>query len=154
MRYLLIISLILGLYGCKSNASNEFEHVSLDASLDSISGKNLVFNDSVYLIIKNKGSVHPLDTIQIEIINNTDTLWTTGQSYKIEKKIDNGWSKVQLGPGVFYDIGYEIQSYKSRLFEIDLSDTRKPLSCGTYRISKVITSEGKERIISDEIDIQ
>lgn len=150
MKIAYITCFVVGLCGCVDSVSHTREKVSQS---NIIVEEDLHHNDSIYLIVKDKDKLSPSDTVIIEIINNKDTICSTGQYYKIEQLIGGHWVAVPLGPGIFYDIGYEIESHNSRKFEIDLNGTKDVLQKGIYRISKIVKFRGKELVVSDEINI-
>lgn len=150
MKTAYIICFVVGLCGCVNSVSHTQEKANQS---NIIVDEDLHHNDSIYLIVKDKDKLSPSDTVRIEIINNKDTICSTGQYYKIEQLIGGHWVAVPLGPGIFYDIGYEIQAHNSRKFEIDLNGTKDVLQKGIYRISKIVKFRGEELIVSDEINI-
>lgn len=146
MKILFVCSVFICLCSCiQSHKQENNTNIKL-AHIDSC--------DTITLMVKNRKAISPTDTILVEIFNNTDSIWVTGQYYKIEKKNDTHWCPVPLAPGVFYDVGYEIGPYKSRMFKIDLNETQDALSSGTYRVSKLVSSNGHKRFVSDEIAIE
>ncbi|GFI06819.1 hypothetical protein IMSAGC006_01566 [Muribaculaceae bacterium] len=150
MKAIYIICFVVGLCGCVDSVSHTREKV--DQS-NIIVDEDLYHNDSIYLIVKDKDKLSSSDTVKIEIINNKDTICSTGQYYKIEQLVGDHWVAVPLGPGIFYDIGYEIQAHNSRKFEIDLNGTKDVLRKGIYRISKIVKFRGEELVVSDEVTI-
>lgn len=152
MKILLVFSFIVCLCSCNQP---HIQTNNVDLELAQVDSCDSIFlRDSIFLMVKNCKHISPTDTIEVEIFNNTDSIWVTGQYFKIEKKNNTNWCPVPLAPGVFYDIGYEIGPYKSRMFKIDLNRTNDTLSSGTYRVSKLVTSNGHKRFVSDEITVE
>lgn len=94
MKAIYIICFVVGLCGCVDSVSHTREKV--DQS-NIIVDEDLYHNDSIYLIVKDKDKLSSSDTVKIEIINNKDTICSTGQYYKIEQLVGDHWVAVPLG---------------------------------------------------------
>ena len=66
----------------------------------------------------------PLDSIVVEMMNNTDYTCMTGEAYTIEQRVNGEWTVLPFKPrkdGAVYasnDIGYELAPHSTRLFTI------------------------------------
>ena len=66
----------------------------------------------------------PLDSITVEIVNNTESTCITGEAYTIEQRVNDVWTILPIKPRkdgavyAFNDIGYELASHSTRLFTI------------------------------------
>ena len=85
----------------------------------------------------------PLDSIVVEIMNNTDSTCTTGEAYAIEQRTNSEWKalpiKTREGGAIcaFSDIGYEIAPHSFRLFTIHVESDKYDFERGQeYRIVK------------------
>ena len=85
----------------------------------------------------------PLDSIVVEIMNNTDSTCTTGEAYAIEQRTNSEWKALPIKTRkdgaicAFSDIGYEIAPHSSRLFTIHVESDKYDFERGQeYRIVK------------------
>ena len=85
----------------------------------------------------------PLDSIVVEMMNNTDSTCTTGEAYAIEQRTNSEWKalpiKTREGGAIcaFSDIGYEIAPHSFRLFTIHVESDKYDFERGQeYRIVK------------------
>ena len=66
----------------------------------------------------------PLDSIVVEMMNNTDRTCMTGEAYTIEQRVNGEWTVLPIKPRkngavyAFNDIGYELAPHSTRLFTI------------------------------------
>ena len=66
----------------------------------------------------------PLDSIVVEMMNNTDSTCMTGEAYTIEQQVNDVWTILHIKPRkdgavyAFNDIGYELAPHSTRLFTI------------------------------------
>ena len=66
----------------------------------------------------------PLDSIVVEMMNNTDRTCMTGEAYTIEQRVNGEWTVLHIKPRkngavyAFNDIGYELAPHSTRLFTI------------------------------------
>ena len=85
----------------------------------------------------------PLDSIVVEMINNTDSTCMTGEAYTIEQWVNGEWMVLPFKPRkdgavyAFNDIGYELAPHNSRLFTIHVEPDKYDFERGReYRIVK------------------
>ena len=104
-----------------------------------IADKSLSQSDSVIRMTLNL----PLDSIVVEMMNNTDSTCTTGEAYAIEQRTNSEWKalpiKTREGGAIcaFSDIGYEIAPHSFRLFTIHVESDKYDFERGQeYRIVK------------------
>ena len=92
----------------------------------------------------------PLDSITIEIVNNTESTCITGEAYTIEQRVNDVWTILPIKPRkdgavyAFNDIGYELASHSTRLFTIYVDSDKYDFERGQeYRIVKEFFKKGK-----------
>ena len=85
----------------------------------------------------------PLDSIVVEIMNNTDSTCVTGEAYTIEQRINGEWTVLPIKPRkdgtvyAFNDIGYELAPHSTRQFTIHVEPDKYDFERGQeYRIVK------------------
>ena len=85
----------------------------------------------------------PVDSIVVEMMNNTDSTCMTGEAYTIEQRVNDEWTVLPIKPrkdGVVYafnDIGYELAPHSTRLFTIHVEPNKYDFNRGhEYRIAK------------------
>ena len=85
----------------------------------------------------------PLDSIVVEMMNNTDNTCVTGEAYTIEKRVNGEWMVLPFKPRkdgtvyAFNDIGYELAPHSTRLFTIHVEPDKYDFERGReYRIVK------------------
>ena len=85
----------------------------------------------------------PLDSITVEIVNNTDRTCVTGEAYTIEQRINGEWTVLPIKPRkdgavyAFNDIGYELAPHSTRQFTIHVEPDKYDFERGReYRIVK------------------
>ena len=85
----------------------------------------------------------PLDSIVVEMVNNTDSTCMTGEAYTIEQRINKEWKALPIKPRkdgavyAFNDIGYELAPHSTRLFTIHVEPNKYDFKRGQeYRIVK------------------
>ena len=93
----------------------------------------------------------PLDSIIVEIVNNTESTCITGEAYTIEQRVNDVWTILPIKPRkdgaicAFSDIGYEIAPHSSRLFTIHVDSDKYDFERGQeYRIVKEFFKKGKK----------
>ena len=93
----------------------------------------------------------PLDSITVEIVNNTESTCITGEAYTIEQRVNGEWTVLHIKPRkngavyAFNDIGYELASHSTRLFTIHVEPDKYDFERGQiYRIVKEFFKEGKK----------
>ena len=93
----------------------------------------------------------PLDSIVVEMMNNTDSTCVTGEAYTIEQRINGEWTVLPIKPRkdgavyAFNDIGYELAPHSTRLFTIHVEPDKYDFERGQeYRIVKEFFKKGKK----------
>ena len=88
----------------------------------------------------------PLDSIVVEMINNTDSTCMTGETNTIEQRVNGEWMVLPFKPRkdgavyAFNDIGYELAPHNSRLFTIHVEPDKYDFERGReYRIVKELS---------------
>ena len=72
----------------------------------------------------------PLDSITVEIVNNTESTCITGEAYTIEQRLNGEWMVQPFKPRkdgavyAFNDIGYELAPHSTRLFTIHVDSDK------------------------------
>ncbi len=104
-----------------------------------IADKSLSQSDSVIRMTLNL----PLDSIVVEMMNNTDSTCMTGEAYTIEQWVNGEWTVLPIKPRkdgtvyAFNDIGYELAPHSTRLFTIHVDSDKYDFERGQeYRIAK------------------
>ncbi len=93
----------------------------------------------------------PLDSITVEIVNNTEITCITGEAYTIEQRVNDVWTILPIKPRkdgavyAFNDIGYELAPHSTRLFTIYVNSDKYDFERGQeYRIVKEFFKKGKK----------
>ena len=93
----------------------------------------------------------PLDSIVVEMMNNTDRTCMTGEAYTIEQRVNGEWTVLHIKPRkngavyAFNDIGYELAPHSTRLFTIYVNSDKYDFERGQeYRIVKEFFKKGKK----------
>ena len=88
----------------------------------------------------------PLDSITVEIVNNTESTCITGEAYTIEQQVNDVWTILHIKPRkdgavyAFNDIGYELAPHSTRLFTIHVEPDKYDFERGReYRIVKELS---------------
>ena len=92
----------------------------------------------------------PLDSITVEIVNNTESTCITGEAYTIEQRVNDVWTILPIKPRkdgavyAFNDIGYELAPHSTRLFTIYVNSDKYDFERGQiYRIAKELFKLGQ-----------
>ena len=92
----------------------------------------------------------PVDSIVVEVINNTDSTCVTGEAYTIEQQVNDEWTVLPIKPRkdravyAFNDIGYELAPHSTRLFTIHVEPDKYDFERGLeYRIAKEFFKSGQ-----------
>lgn len=92
----------------------------------------------------------PLDSIVVEMMNNTDSTCVTGEAYTIEQRVNDVWTILPIKPRkdgavyAFNDIGYELAPHSTRLFTIHVDSDKYDFERGQeYRIAKELFKLGQ-----------
>ena len=93
----------------------------------------------------------PLDSITVEIVNNTESTCITGEAYTIEQRVNGEWTVLPIKPWkdgavyAFNDIGYELAPHSTRLFTIHVDSDKYDFERGQeYRIVKEFFKKEKK----------
>ena len=93
----------------------------------------------------------PVDSIVVEVINNTDSTCVTGEAYAIEQRLNDEWTVLSIKPRkdgavyAFNDMGYELAPHSTRLFTIHVDSDKYDFERGQeYRIVKEFFKKGKK----------
>ena len=93
----------------------------------------------------------PLDSIVVEMMNNTDSTCVTSESYTIEQRVNDVWTILPIKPRkdgavyAFNDIGYELAPHSTRQFTIHVEPDKYDFERGQkYRIVKEFIKKGKK----------
>ena len=104
-----------------------------------ITDKHLSQNDSLI----RRTLKFPVDSIVVEMMNDTDSTCMTGEAYAIEQRVIDEWTVLPIKPrkdGAVYaynDIGYELAPHSTRLFTIHVEPNKYDFKRGQeYRIVK------------------
>ena len=115
---------------------------SADALRLVITDKHLTQTDSLIRRILKL----PLDSIVVEMMNNTDRTCMTGEAYTIEQRVNDMWTILPIKPRkdgavyAFNDIGYELAPHSTRLFTIHVDSDKYDFERGQeYRIVKELS---------------
>ena len=91
-----------------------------------------------------------VDSIVVEVINNTDSTCVTGETYAIEQRVNDVWTILHIKPRkdgavyAFNDIGYELAPHSTRLFTIHVEPDKYDFERGQkYRIVKEFFKSGQ-----------
>ena len=92
----------------------------------------------------------PLDSIVVEMMNNTDNTCVTGEAYTIEQRVNGEWTVLSIKPKkdgavyAFNDIGYELAPHSTHQFTIHVEPDKYDFEHGQeYRIVKGISISGQ-----------
>ena len=92
----------------------------------------------------------PLDSITVEIVNNTESTCITGEAYTIEQRVNDVWTILPIKPRkdgavyAFNDIGYELAPHSTRLFTIHVDSDKYDFEREKeYRIAKDFLKSGQ-----------
>ena len=85
----------------------------------------------------------PVDSIVVEMMNDTDSTCMTGEAYAIEQRVIDEWTVLPIKPRkdgavyAFNDIGYELAPHSTCLFTIYVNSDKYDFERGQeYRIVK------------------
>ena len=149
-KYLFLLIATLAFASCRPTA----RQTVTDAEQPTDSTEAVTSADTLRLVITDKSLSQtdsvirrtlklPLDSIVVEMMNNTDSTCTTGEAYAIEQRTNSEWKalpiKTREGGAIcaFSDIGYEIAPHSFRLFTIHVESDKYDFERGQeYRIVK------------------
>lgn len=136
----------------KAEAERQASSTEVSDSADTlrlvIRGKESAANDSAEPVRLKL----PLDSVVIEMVNNTDMTCVTGEWYTIEHRVNGKWETLPIKPrkdGLTYgfdDIGHELAAHASRHFTIHIRPGMYDFEQGReYRIGKEYIVPGETR---------
>ena len=131
------------LASCKPSA----RQTVADAEQSTDSTEALTSEDTLRLVIADKHLAQtdslirrtlklPVDSIVVEVINNTDSTCVTGEAYAIEQRVNDVWTILHIKPRkdgavyAFNDIGYELAPHSTRLFTIHVEPDKYDFELG------------------------
>ncbi len=130
-KYLFLLIATLAFASCRPTA----RQTVTDAEQPTDSTEAVTSADTLRLVITDKSLSQtdsvirrtlklPLDSIVVEMMNNTDSTCVTGEAYTIEQRINGEWTVLPIKPRkdgtvyAFNDIGYELAPHSTRQFTI------------------------------------
>ena len=144
----LFFLLIVAFASCRPTAQQTVADAALttDSTVTSADSLRLVITDK-YLkktdSLIRRTIILPLDSIVVEMENNTDDTCLTGEAFTIEQRLNDEWtvlpikSKKDGAIYAFNDIGYELAPHSTHLFTIHIGPEKYDLERGKeYRIVK------------------
>ena len=149
-KYLFLLIATLAFASCRPTA----RQTVTDAEQPTDSTEAVTSADTLRLVIADKSLSQtnslirrilklPLDSIVVEMMNNTDSTCTTGEAYAIEQRTNSEWKALPIKTRedgaicAFSDIGYEIAPHSFRLFTIHVESDKYDFERGQeYRIVK------------------
>ena len=152
-KYLFLLIAALAFASCRPTA----RQTVADAEQPTDSTEAVTSADTLRLVITDKHLTQtdsligrtlrlPLDSITVEIVNNTESTCITGEAYTIEQRVNDVWTILPIKPRkdgavyAFNDIGYELASHSTRLFTIHVDSDKYDFERGReYRIVKELS---------------
>ena len=149
-KYLFLLIATLAFASCRPTA----RQTVTDAEQPTDSTEAVTSADTLRLVITDKSLSQtdsvirrtlklPLDSIVVEMMNNTDSTCMTGEAYTIEQQVNDVWTILHIKPRkdgavyAFNDIGYELAPHSTRLFTIHVEPDKYDFERGReYRIVK------------------
>ena len=157
-KYLFLLIATLAFASCRPTA----QQTVTDAEQPTDSTEAVTSADTLRLVITDKSLSQtdslirrilklPLDSIVVEMVNNTDSTCITGEAYTIEQRVNGEWTVLPIKPWkdgavyAFNDIGYELAPHSTRLFTIHVDSDKYDFERGQeYRIVKEFFKKGKK----------
>ena len=157
-KYLFLLIATLAFASCKPST----RQTAADAEQPTYSTEAVTSADTLRLVIADKSLSQtdsfirrtlklPLDSIAVEMVNNTDSTCMTGEAYTIEQWINKEWKALPIKPRkdgavyAFNDIGYELAPHSTHLFTIHVDSDKYDFERGQeYRIVKEFFKKGKK----------
>ena len=157
-KYLFLLIATLAFASCRPTA----RQTAADAEQPTDSTEAVTSADALRLVITDKHLSQtdslirrtlrlPLDSITVEIVNNTESTCMTGEAYTIEQRINKEWKALPIKPRkdgavyAFNDIGYELAPHSTCLFIIHVEPDKYDFERGQeYRIVKEFFKKGKK----------
>ena len=149
-KYLFLLIATLAFASCRPTA----RQTAADAEQPTDNTEAVTNADTLRLVITDKHLAQtdslirrtlrlPLDSITVEIVNNTESTCITGEAYTIEQRVNDVWTILPIKPRkdgavyAFNDIGYELAPHSTRLFTIHVDSDKYDFERGReYRIVK------------------
>ena len=156
-KYLFLLIAALAFASCRPTA----RQTAADAEQPTDSTEAVTSADTLRLVIIDKSLSQadsvirrtlklPLNSIVVEMMNNTDSTCVTSESYTIEQRLNDEWTVLSIKPKkdgavyAFNDIGYELAPHSTRLFTIHVEPDKYDFERGQeYRIVKEFFKKGK-----------
>ena len=157
-KYLFLLIVALAFASCRPTA----RQTAADAEQPTDSTDAVTSENTLRLVIADKSLSQtdsfirrtlklPLDSIVVEMMNNTDSTCMTGEAYTIEQRVNGEWTVLPIKPWkdgavyAFNDIGYELAPHSTRLFTIHVDSDKYDFERGQgYRIVKEFFKKGKK----------
>ena len=149
-KYLFLLIATLAFASCRPTA----RQAVADAEQSTDSTEAVISADTLRLVITDKHLSQndslirrtlkfPVDSIVVEMMNDTDSTCMTGEAYAIEQRVIDEWTVLPIKPRkdgavyAFNDIGYELAPHSTRLFTIHVEPNKYDFKRGQeYRIVK------------------
>ena len=149
-KLLFLLIAALELASCRPSA----RQTVADAEQLTDSSEVMTSADTLLLVIADKGLSQtdsitrrtlklPLDSIVVEMMNNTNSTCITGEACTIEHRVNDEWTVLPIKPRkdgtvyAFNDIGYELAPHSTRLFIVHVEPDKYDFDRGhEYRIAK------------------
>lgn len=152
-----LLTAVLALTSCHQSAQKTEAGQQADCS------ETVTNADTLRLVVSEKAEIDsvvqaklkmPLDSIIVEMVNNTDCTFLTGEAYIIEHQVNGIWEVLPIRPredGTIYafpSIGYELAARASRRFTIHVQPDMYDFESGKeYRIGKEYSISGKAQTV-------
>ena len=152
-----LLTAVLALTSCHQSAQKT------EAGQQADSSETVTNADTLRLVVSEKAEIDsvvqaklkmPLDSIIVEMVNNTDCTFLTGEAYIIEHQVNGIWEVLPIRPredGTIYafpSIGYELAARASRRFTIHVQPDMYDFESGKeYRIGKEYSISGKAQTV-------
>ena len=152
-----LLTAVLALTSCHQSAQKT------EAGQQADSSETVTNADTLRLVVSEKAEIDsvvqaklkmPLDSIIVEMVNNTDCTFLTGEAYIIEHQVNGIWEVLPIRPRedgniyAFPSIGYELAARASRRFTIHVQPDMYDFESGKeYRIGKEYSISGKAQTV-------
>ena len=152
-----LLTAVLALTSCHQSAQKT------EAGQQADSSETVTNADTLRLVVSEKAEIDsvvqaklkmPLDSIIVEMVNNTDCTFLNGEAYIIEHQVNGIWEVLPIRPredGTIYafpSIGYELAVRASRRFTIHVQPDMYDFESGKeYRIGKEYSISGKAQTV-------
>ena len=152
-----LLTAVLALTSCHQSAQKT------EAGQQADSSETVTNADTLRLVVSEKAEIDsvvqaklkmPLDSIIVEMVNNTNCTFLTGEAYIIEHQVNGIWEVLPIRPRedgniyAFPSIGYELAARASRRFTIHVQPDMYDFESGKeYRIGKEYSISGKAQTV-------